>query len=178
VPEKVTAWKGLVMKKASPVRETFKWLKTSTSTHPNLYLNLPNNIPRGDTGRTRSAIVSNAFKNINIPVALGISSEFCRATQTLELLELDFPMQTDGRLNHDTYNTSPEPAYDNLEDIILENPQENGVLIVVGHSNLKDNNPYLDYIHPFSMYDGFLMKREGDQLRFIGYLPFEYWRLF
>lgn len=132
----------------------------------------------GELGIKRSEYIGEAIKKMNIPISLGISSEFCRARQTLETLELDFPVQIDGRLNHRNHNISPNPAYDDLEDIILENPQENGILIVVGHSNLEDNNPYLDYISPFNMYDGFLMKREEDQVKFVGYLPFEYWYLF
>lgn len=131
----------------------------------------------GERGQVRSKLMGDAFNEAGIPVALGISSEFCRAKQTLEFMELDFPTLIDGRLNHSNYNISTKSAYENMEDIVSETPQGDGLLIIVGHSNLKDNNPYLDSIHPFNMSDGFLMKREGDQLNFIGNLPFEYWRL-
>lgn len=131
----------------------------------------------GESGKTRSKLMGDFIKNANIPLALGITSEFCRARQTIEFMEVDVPTQIDGRLNHETYNTSPNAAYDDLVDIVMENPQENGLLVVVGHSNLKDNNPYIDYIHPFNMSDGFLLKREGEQVDFVGFVPFEMWRL-
>lgn len=130
-----------------------------------------------DNGRYKAKSIGEGFQRVNMPVSLGISSEFCRAKQTIEFMGLDFPVQIDGRLNHHTHNVSPNSTYSDLEDVILENPQESGVLLVVGHSNLLNDNPYNDLIGEFNMADGFLMKREGDQLNFVGAIPYWYWSL-
>ncbi|WPP49167.1 histidine phosphatase family protein [Catalinimonas niigatensis] len=130
-----------------------------------------------DNGKYKAKTIGNNITKVKMPVSLGISSEFCRAKQTFEFMGVEFPVQIDGRLNHHTHNVSPNSTYQNLEDIIIENPQESGVLLIVGHSNLLDDNPYSDLIGDLNMADGFLMKREGEQINFVGAVPFWYWSL-
>lgn len=130
-----------------------------------------------DNGKNKAKRIGDNIVKVNMPVSLGISSEFCRAKQTFEFMGVDFPVQIDSRLNHRNHNTSPNSTYHDLEDIILENPQESGVLLIVGHSNLMDDNPYSELIGDFNMADGFLMKRDGEQINFVGAIPFWYWGL-
>jgi phosphohistidine phosphatase SixA len=131
-----------------------------------------------DNGKKSALSIGNAIKRLKIPVTSAISSEFCRAVQTIEFMDLGVSVKTDPRLNHENKNES-DPIYEKVFDVIKENPQENGVQIFVGHFNMLKSNPYRDFIRPFGMADGFLMRRHSnEELEFIGSIPFYLWELF
>jgi phosphohistidine phosphatase SixA len=132
-----------------------------------------------DRGKQNSKRIGDGIRKLNIPLNKGISSEFCRARQTLEYMELDnLEVILDARLNHENANPK-RPIFGDLNLIISENYEPNKVLVMVGHFNMMDQSPYLPFVEPFSMSDGFLMKRNSDGTqKFIGCIPLSYWNLF
>lgn len=130
-----------------------------------------------DNGRRNGKKIGDAIKKLQIPIETAISSEFCRAVQTIEAMELDLEIETDSRLNHENANPN-DPMFEDVFDIIKEN-QTKGVQLLVGHFNMIDSNPYRNLFRPFNMSDGFLMKVNNQgQLEFIGSVPLYLWSLF
>jgi phosphohistidine phosphatase SixA len=130
-----------------------------------------------DNGRRNGKKIGNAIKKLQIPIETAISSEFCRAVQTIEAMALDIEIETDSRLNHENANPN-DPMFEDVFDIIKEN-QTKGVQLLVGHFNMIDSNPYRNLFRPFNMSDGFLMKVNNQgQLEFIGSVPLYLWSLF
>lgn len=130
-----------------------------------------------ENGRNNGRKIGNAIKKLRIPISLAVSSEFCRAVQTIEAMALEVPIQTDSRLNHENANTDG-PIYEDVFDIIKEN-QTSGVQLLVGHYNILAGNPHRNLFRPFNMSDGFLMKKTNDgDLEFLGSIPLYLWSLF
>ncbi len=131
-----------------------------------------------ENGKKSALSIGNTIKRLKIPVTSAISSEFCRAVQTIEFMDLGVSVRTDPRLNHENRNES-DPIYENVFDVIKENPQENGVQILVGHFNMLKSNPYREFFRPFGMSDGCLMRRHSNgELEFIGSIPCYMWAVF
>lgn len=131
-----------------------------------------------DRGRQNSKRIGDGIKKLNVPINKGVSSEFCRARQTFEYMEIDIPVVLDDRINHENANDR-RPIYGDLNNIISENYEQGKVLLVVGHYNMIEESPYRDLVEPFSMSDGFLMKRNSNGTQqFVGYVPLAYWNLF
>lgn len=130
-----------------------------------------------ENGRNNGRKIGNAIKKLNIPIGLAISSEFCRAVQTLEAMEIGVSIQTDPRLNHENANTDG-PIFEDVFDIIKEN-QTAGLQLLVGHYNMLAGNPHRNMFKPFNMSDGFLMKKKNNgELEFVGSTPLYLWSLF
>jgi phosphohistidine phosphatase SixA len=128
-------------------------------------------------GRNNGGKIGHAIKKLNIPIGLAVSSEFCRAVQTIEAMEIGVPIETDPRLNHENANTDG-PIFEDVFDIIKEN-QTSGVQLLVGHYNMLTGNPYRNLFRPFNMSDAFLMKKNNNGgLDFVGSLPLYLWSLF
>lgn len=131
-----------------------------------------------EEGKRNSGIIGNAIKKLSIPIGAAISSEFCRAVQTIEFMDLDITFPTDSRLNHENENPK-SPIYDDVFDIIKESTHTEGILMVVGHYNILEDIPNRDIIRPFDMADGFLMRKTATgELEFTGTVPFYFWLLF
>lgn len=131
-----------------------------------------------ENGRRNGKKIGDAIKKLQIPIETAISSEFCRAVQTIEAMELDLEIETDPRLNHENANDN-DPAYIEIFDLIKENSQTNGIQLLVGHYNMLGSNPYRDLFRPFNMSDGFLLKLNSqEELEFVGSVPLYLWDLF
>lgn len=130
------------------------------------------------TGIVRSQRIGKILKQLQVPIKKAISSEFCRAVQTLELMELGLPISLDPRLNHENAN----PVTFNYQEVfnsLNENRTTSGVLIASLHYNIYKNNPHWDIIRPFNMTDGFLVRVEGTgDPELVGSLPYFIWDLF
>jgi phosphohistidine phosphatase SixA len=130
-----------------------------------------------DNGRRNGKKIGEAIKKLQIPIGIAISSEFCRAVQTIEAMELDLEIETDSRLNHENANPN-DPMFEDVFDIIRENQSE-GVQLLVGHYNMLASNPHRNFFRPFNMSDGFLMKVNSQgELEFVGSVPLFLWSLF
>lgn len=130
------------------------------------------------TGIVRSQRIGKILKQLQVPIKKAINSEFCRAVQTLELMELGLPISLDPRLNHENAN----PVTFNYQEVfnsLNENRTSSGVLIASLHYNIYKNNPHWDIIRPFNMTDGFLVRVEGTgDPELVGSLPYFIWDLF
>jgi hypothetical protein len=130
-----------------------------------------------ENGRRNGKKIGNSIKKLQIPIGIAISSEFCRAVQTIEAMELDLEIETDSRLNHENANPN-DPMFQDVFDIIKEN-QTVGVQLLVGHYNMLAGNPHRNLFRPFNMSDGFLMKKNSNgDLDFVGSVPLYIWYLF
>ena len=130
-----------------------------------------------ENGRKNGRKIGNAIKKLKIPIGVAVSSEFCRAVQTIESMEIGVSIQTDPRLNHENANSNG-PIFEKVFDIIKEN-QTTDVQLLVGHFNMQTGNPHRDLFRPFNMSDGFLMKKNSNgDLEFVGSVPLYFWSLF
>ncbi|SMD44275.1 Fructose-2,6-bisphosphatase [Aquiflexum balticum DSM 16537] len=130
-----------------------------------------------ENGRRNGKKIGDAIKKLQIPIGTAISSEFCRAVQTIEAMELDLEIETDSRLNHENANPN-DPMFEDVFDIIRENNAA-GVQLLVGHYNMLEANPHRNLFRPFNMSDGFLMKANSQkELEFVGSVPLFLWSLF
>ncbi|MEX2566166.1 MAG: hypothetical protein WD431_09510 [Cyclobacteriaceae bacterium] len=131
-----------------------------------------------DEGKRNAGIIGNAIKKLKIPIGAAVSSEFCRAVQTIEFMELDINFQTDSRLNHENENEK-SPMFEDVYDLIRESTQTGGIQMLVGHYNILEGHPHRSTLLPFNMADGFLMRKKADgELEFTGTVPFYFWLLF
>ena len=129
-------------------------------------------------GIDRSKRIGQILKKLQVPVKVAISSEFCRAVQTIELMEIGIPIKLDHRLNHENAN----PVFENYSivlDALRENASGDGLLIASGHYNIYENNPFRSIVRPFDMTDAFLVKVNptGDP-ELVGSVPYFFWALF
>lgn len=130
-----------------------------------------------ENGRKNGKKIGDAIKKLGIPIGAAFSSEFCRAVQTIEAMELDLTIATDARLNHENANPN-DPIFEDVFDIIRENHSA-GFQLLVGHYNIIDDNPHRNLFRPFNMSDGFLMEvNPQGNLEFVGSVPLYLWSLF
>lgn len=130
-----------------------------------------------ENGIRNAKKIGDAIKKLQIPVGIGISSEFCRGVQTIEKMELGLTIETDARLNHENANPN-DPMFEDVFDIIREN-RSVGFQLLVGHYNILTANPHRNLFRPFNQSDGFLMKvNNQSQLEFVGSVPLYLWSLF
>jgi phosphohistidine phosphatase SixA len=129
-----------------------------------------------ESGKNQAKLIGNTFKKLNIPVGEAISSEMCRAFQSLEYMELGMSIQKYGLINHASCNNL-ENIFPEVMDLVPDymNPEE--ILLVAGHSNLLMGNPFEGQFSFFRMGDGFLLKKGNQgELELLGGVPFDIWR--
>jgi phosphohistidine phosphatase SixA len=129
-------------------------------------------------GIVRAQRIGKILKQLKMPINKAISSEFCRAVQTLELMELGVPIDLESRLNHENANSVTD-NFREVFDALNESKPADGVLIACGHFNMLAQNPFRNVIRPFNQMDGFLVKvnQVGDP-ELVGSLPYFIWDLF
>jgi phosphohistidine phosphatase SixA len=131
-----------------------------------------------ELGKSNALKIGTAIKNLSIPVSATISSEFCRSVQTFENMNLGLTIEQDARLNHEN-ESKKLVMWEDVFQVIKDNPQSNGVLALVGHYNMYAENPYRSSIRPFNQSDGFLMKYlSSGELEFVGSIPVYMWDIF
>ncbi|HSJ67062.1 MAG TPA: hypothetical protein VK921_05280 [Anditalea sp.] len=131
-----------------------------------------------ELGIAQSKNIGRILKKLEIPVTSNTSSEFCRAVQTLEYMELDVPIIQDAKINHQNINPK-SPIYDDVTEIIKNNAVPGGIQIIVGHYNMSLATSYNEFIMPLLMGDGWILKSSssGDPT-FVGAIPYFYWEVF
>jgi phosphohistidine phosphatase SixA len=131
-----------------------------------------------EVGKLNAKKIGENIKKLNIPIAGALSSEFCRAEQTIENMELGLQIGIDSRLNHGIESNIPK-NWNTVFAAIKDNPKSNGVLLVVGHSSINYGNPNNSSIKPFMQSDGLLIKMNSSgNSEFIGSIPMFMWDLF
>ena len=131
-----------------------------------------------DQGKSNAKKIGDAIRKLSIPVSSSISSEFCRAVQTFENMALGINIVQDRRLNHEN-ESQKLVMWEDVFQVIKDNPKNDGIVVLVGHYNMYAENPYRTSIRPFNQSDGFLMKRlPSGNLEFIGSIPVYLWDIF
>ncbi|MGY6741745.1 MAG: hypothetical protein ACXIUQ_03340 [Cecembia sp.] len=137
-----------------------------------------------DTGVLQARRIGQGIKALNIPVRQGISSEFCRAYQTLKMMDLTIEISKKAVLNlhlESVENPLDVPEiWPEVKAMIEKQEISNEILVVVSHCNLFDRNPFNEQIGWSSLQgDGFLMvKNSNGSLDFVGPVPNFLWSAF
>ena len=151
-----------------------------TSPLPQWWKSCDSNVARqiSELGKNNAKKIGNALKKLSVPVSATISSEFCRAVQTFENMALGLNIAQDRRLNHEN-ESNKLVMWEDVFQVIKDNPKNDGIVVLVGHYNMYAQNPYRTSIRPFNQSDGFLMKRlPSGELNFIGAIPMHMWDIF
>lgn len=135
-------------------------------------------------GRQRAKIMGDIFRDLKYPITRIVSSEFCRARATAELMKLNIPMVTDGRINHPDYNVSGRSMFSGLVSIINAQPLDHQITLVTTHHPINEMSAvgYLSFpsVSPFNWTGSYLVKvSDGKVISYDGavsYGMFKLWR--
>ncbi len=135
-------------------------------------------------GIDRATELGKVFKDLNYPIARVISSEFCRAKATAELIDAGPQIQIDGRVNHPAYNVSGKSLFGGLKEIIKEQPVDNKITLISTHHPINEfNNSGLatfPKVSAFNWTGAYIVKVEKDKSftyeGAISWGMFKYWR--
>lgn len=128
------------------------------------------------SGKNMSLLIGNTIKKLNVPVGQGISSQMCRASQSLESMELGLSILRLKELNP-LAEFDPENAFSRASDFLPDYMSQEEMLLVGAHSNLILGNPFYEQFAFFRMGDGFLLEKGPQgQLELVGGVPNEIWR--
>jgi len=147
---------------------------------PQWWKSCDSNVARqlNEQGKNNAKKIGNAIRKLSIPVSATISSEFCRSVQTFENIASGLTIEQDRRLNHEN-ESKKLVMWEDVFQVIKDNPKNDGIVVLVGHFNMLAENPHRTSIRPFNQSDGFLMKRlPSGELDFIGCIPMYMWDLF
>lgn len=137
-----------------------------------------------ELGLLQSKRIGQGIKALNLPVRRGISSEFCRAYETIKNMDLPIDISKNATLNlhlESVGNPLDVPEiWPDAKAMIEAQEFSNELLVVVAHCNLFDRNPYKEQVGWSSlMGDGFLMvKNSNGSLDFVGPVPNFLWTAF
>ncbi|MCW3116076.1 MAG: phosphohistidine phosphatase SixA [Chitinophagaceae bacterium] len=114
--------------------------KTNTDAPVNWWLSCDSTLARqlNPLGIQRATELGKIFKDLGLPIARVISSEFCRAKKTAELINAGPPIVTDPRLNHPSYNLTGLGQFRNMLSVVKELPVDNQMTLIVGHHPLNE----------------------------------------
>lgn len=133
-------------------------------------------------GEERSAELGRILKDLQFPFTRVISSEFCRAVKTAQLIDAGPTILIDGRINHMSYNLTGD-IFPNIITVLKDQPVDNKMtLIVTHHPGNESNNrvPTFPAISPFNWTGGYFVRitptktvtYEGA----VSWPMFKYWR--
>jgi phosphohistidine phosphatase SixA len=139
-----------------------------------------------EQGIARATELGKIFKNLQFPITRVISSEFCRAKMTAELINAGPEIKRDGRLNHPAYNTSGKTLFRNLRDILLEegSVDDNKITLISTHHPINEFGnsgiPTFPEVSAFNWTGAFFVKIAADKtITYEGAASwgmFKYWR--
>ena len=139
-----------------------------------------------DQGKQRSTELGNIFRDLKYPVVRVISSEFYRARQTAELMNLGSAITLDGRINHPDYIKSGKTLFNGLQNIINENPADQKMTLISTHHPINEFNkdavvlPTFPQVSDFNWTGAYFVKVAADKsITYQGAASwgmFNYWR--
>jgi hypothetical protein len=138
-----------------------------------------------EKGKQRATELGKVFKDLNYPITRVISSEFCRAKETAELINAGPAIVTDGRINHPDYNVARVGGlFPGMVQMMNEQPVDNKMTLVEAHhpiNELRSNVvPTFPNVIPFPWTGGYFIKIAPDKtITFegaISYGMFKYYR--
>ena len=136
-------------------------------------------------GKARSLELGKIFKELNYPIARVISSEFCRAVSTAELINSGPVIQKDERINHPDHNTTGKGLFQGMLDIMHEQPVDNKMTLLVLHHPVNETGSSggqtsFPLISPFTWTGSSLVSISPDKTvtyqGAVSYAMFKYWR--
>jgi phosphohistidine phosphatase SixA len=135
-------------------------------------------------GIKRATEMGKIFKDLKFPIGRVISSEFCRAKSTAELVNTGLPIVTDGRINHPDYNVSGQSLFKGMIAIMKDQPIDNKLTLISTHHPMNESGtsgyPSFPGISPFTWTGAYFIKISADKtITYEGaasYGMFEYWR--
>ncbi|WP_423147099.1 histidine phosphatase family protein [Rubrolithibacter danxiaensis] len=120
-----------------------------------------------EQGKERAVALGKIFKDLKFPISRVISSEFCRAKSTAELINAGPAIKVDGRVNHPAYNVSGASLFNGMIEIMKEQPVDNKMTLLVAHhpinEDYKDPYPTFPGVSPFPWTGAYLIKIAKDK---------------
>lgn len=119
-----------------------------------------------EEGRTRSKELGANLKALGYPIARVYTSEFRRAIETAELMELGLPLVQDAALNHPSHNN--ESLFLGLIELLKNTPVDNKISLVVTHHPINEiinsgGYPTFPDVSPFNWTGMYLVKIASDK---------------
>jgi len=135
-------------------------------------------------GIARAKELGTVFKDLKLPIARVISSEFCRAVTTAELINAGPTIVKDGRLNHPDYLKSGKSVFNGFRDIIKEQPVDNKITLISTHHPINEfNNSGIATFPKVSVFNwtgAYFVKEKSDKTYTyegaVSWGMFKYWR--
>ncbi|HYK76520.1 MAG TPA: histidine phosphatase family protein [Daejeonella sp.] len=133
-------------------------------------------------GIIRATALGKIFKDLNYQIERIISSEFCRAVSTAQLVNAGPEIVLDSRINHPNHNRNN--LFSGMIEIISAFPVDNKITLVVTHHPINEtpaaNYPTFPKVSPFNWTGAYLIKIDPDKtITYQGAVSlemFEYWR--
>ena len=138
-----------------------------------------------ERGKARSVELGKIFKDLAYPIQRVISSEFCRAVSTAQLINMGPSVEIDARINHPEHNTTRKGLFKGMVEILNEKPVDNGMTLMVLHHPANETGeegyPSFPIVSPFTWTGSYLVSisPENKTLTYQGavsFAMFKYWR--
>ena len=136
-------------------------------------------------GKQRATELGKIFKDLHFPITRVISSEFCRAITTAQLINAGPIISIDKRLNHYSYNVTGLTMFAAMIAVMNEQPVDNAITLIVSHHPINEKEGYPGYlsfpdISPFTWSAAYFIKIAPDKtITYEGAASwgmFKYWR--
>jgi len=116
-------------------------------------------------GIERSTVLGTVFEDLSYPIGRVITSEFCRAKSTAELINAGPTIVTDARLNHANYNLTGLSLFANMISVMKEQPVDNQMTLIVAHHPMNEVStggyPTFPDVSPFPWTGGYFVKQSA-----------------
>jgi phosphohistidine phosphatase SixA len=138
-----------------------------------------------ERGKARSIELGKIFKDLGYPIQQVLSSEFCRAVNTAQLINAGPSVEIDARINHPEHNTTGKGLFKGMVEILNEQPVDNKMTLMVLHHPANETGaegyPSFPMVSPFTWTGAFLVSisPENKTLTYQGavsFAMFKYWR--
>lgn len=129
-----------------------------------------------ENGKKQSEYYGTMFKGVKMPIKKVFSSEFCRAKQTAELMNLGLPITIDKRINGHFYNVSGVTSAVGMVKILEEQAATKNLLLLAAHYDISAG---ISKMGTLDMADAFFMKIGADKkTTFQGIVSYPMWRVY
>lgn len=137
-----------------------------------------------DMGRQHAMELGVIFKELAFPIGRVISSEFCRAVTTAELINAGPAIKTDSRINHPEHNTSGKSLFRNMLEVMQEQPVDNAMTLMVTHHPINERRtfsyPTFPEVSPFTWTGAYIIRIAPDKTIIyegaVSFAMFRHWR--
>lgn len=156
--------------------------KASNSAPANWWLSCDSLLARqlNTQGIERSQELGNVFRDLGFSFERVITSEFCRAKETADLIMQNTDKTIDARINHPSYNLTGVTLFQNMVAVMTEQPVDNKMTLLVAHHPINEATPagYASFpnVSPFPWTGAYIIKIDADKK--ITYMGAVSWGMF